>query len=1289
MKAELFLLFLFSFLQMLNTEENKKFFFKCGVDDYPITPKPALNSTPIFKDKRKLDDDGFKDFHIYLDLLNIQIGIKRYHLEEYEELFINSLKKVVKTLQTLLRVKPHKYAFIFYDEHLTNMGIEDWNRSMIGNKSLGSTYDLGVDLYIFGKFDENMDALATAGPVYMNTENMQPLVGIVNINAKVNYSKINSEDYFQSIIIHEFTHILGFLHSYFKDVYHNIFSRVDDYGIMRTYINSSKVIEVAKKYYNCPDVDGIELEESGGGGTAGSHWEARILLGDYMNGVVYPEEQVVSEFTLALLEDTGFYKANYYTGGLMRYGKGKGCDFIKKRCVNPSHEINPLFENEFYDSLASGFLDASCTSGRQSRTYYAWWQYGEIPEEYRYFENEHTGGFSPADFCPVAKEYGEDDHDSYYIGHCSHRGSGKYGNFISNKKEEIIDGNPVTISFSNRSEELYPITGETLSDHSYCYLSSLIKNEYTNYNLKTVRAICYESFCSDNSLTIKILDDYIVCPRSGGKIEVEGYNGYFLCPDYNLICTGTVLCNDLFDCVNKKSEFKPQTFNYDYEIKTSQNIENAEIAIAEEETNYELSSNGICTINCKYCKLNKICKKCRNDYGLVGSKENEEVICLPLSQLNIGYYKNNNNIYYRCMDHCDTCKDDISCEVCSSGFIYINNKCITPIENCEIYGADDKCNKCQENYALKEDNREECFSMNLFENYYTENDGISYYPCENKISKCSKCVYDKNDTFVKCFLCLNNYALYKNEELCLLKENINRIYIYLNETHIDKCSNIIGNCSECENNNTCLKCLNNYYMINDDKFNCFELSQFSRNNYYLNNEKTIYYSCNNTLYHNIENCKECINREICSICQDEYTFIDGDKSSCVKKEILKDKYIPDPLDSTNYIKCSLYFDNCNLCNNTQCISCEDGFVLTNDNNCVLNSSLYADNHLTSQININEKGEKDDNDNYFEIFIFQVQIINKRFTIYATFSMKLSKDFHIKLSVDLYKSQNKKRILQGPTQKDYEVNLYINRDNNLESGKIIELVSEEQFSDSDRIVINQNNENYDFGMKVLDNNNKILDTEENTKMINSMEMIDFSLLPADYPINIYYIKSSSSGCEFDLISNTQIKEKNQDIILNFVEKNNNNVKINVQCIFSKDNNDKIPCSLDQEINNNNYILDSYIGSSSNGIFNIMPERDKEFQLNCEKKNQGLSKGAIVGICLGAVGFLIIVIIIIVCICKKNEKIEYENVSKKKESRNIRLSSENPISSRNSTKKIKVYNKSEIDETRKKKKRKSKI
>ena len=121
---------------------------------------------------------------------------------------------------------------------------------------------------------------------------------------------------------------------------------------MRTYINSAKVLEIARKYYNCPDLDGVELEEFGGEGTAGSHWEARILLGDLMNGFAYTEEMVISEFTLALLEDTGYYKANYYTGGLMRFGKNRGCDFVKKQCVNKiTHKINPLFYNEFYDTI--------------------------------------------------------------------------------------------------------------------------------------------------------------------------------------------------------------------------------------------------------------------------------------------------------------------------------------------------------------------------------------------------------------------------------------------------------------------------------------------------------------------------------------------------------------------------------------------------------------------------------------------------------------------------------------------------------------------------------------------------------------------------------------------------------------------------------------------------------------------------------------------------------------------------------------------------------------------------
>ena len=258
----------------------------------------------------------------------------------------------------------------------------------------------------------------------------------------------------------------------------------------------------------------------------------------------------------------------------MRYGKNKGCDFLKNRCVDSNHEINPFFENEFYDSIKSpDNMDASCSSGRQSRTYFAWWIYSSLPSYYRYFTDETYGGFSPADYCPVSREYYKEAENAYYTGSCSNKGNGGYGTRIIYQVEETVKINETHYSqqtnryyYTSEYLQSLSITGETYSDHSFCYQSSLIKNNI-NFDSSIVRAICYESFCSDLSLTVKINEDYLVCPRAGGKIEVEGYKGFFLCPDYNLICSGSVICNDMFDCVEKNSTAKEESYIYDYTIK--------------------------------------------------------------------------------------------------------------------------------------------------------------------------------------------------------------------------------------------------------------------------------------------------------------------------------------------------------------------------------------------------------------------------------------------------------------------------------------------------------------------------------------------------------------------------------------------------------------------------------------------------------------------------------------------------------------------------------------------------
>ena len=108
-----FLLF-FLLFQIHQTKENMTF-FRCGVDDYYKTPLPANHFIKNEDDNRRLNDGEFKDFHIYLDLINIKNGIRQYHLEEYENLFINSLNKAVKTLENLLKVRPI-VNYVFTDE---------------------------------------------------------------------------------------------------------------------------------------------------------------------------------------------------------------------------------------------------------------------------------------------------------------------------------------------------------------------------------------------------------------------------------------------------------------------------------------------------------------------------------------------------------------------------------------------------------------------------------------------------------------------------------------------------------------------------------------------------------------------------------------------------------------------------------------------------------------------------------------------------------------------------------------------------------------------------------------------------------------------------------------------------------------------------------------------------------------------------------------------------------------------------------------------------------------------
>ena len=161
-------------------------------------------------------------------------------------------------------------------------------------------------------------------------------MGFVELRPNYDFSKKNSEKFLSLLLLHEITHVLVFSNSLFSSFQLKENTKILDSkiinGINRTLLCTPKVVQAARKHFNCSSIKGIELENQGIEGSIGSHWEARTMLGDYMIAIDYPEI-VISDITLAVFEDSGWYSVNYYTGGLFRYGKNMGCSFLNSTCL--------------------------------------------------------------------------------------------------------------------------------------------------------------------------------------------------------------------------------------------------------------------------------------------------------------------------------------------------------------------------------------------------------------------------------------------------------------------------------------------------------------------------------------------------------------------------------------------------------------------------------------------------------------------------------------------------------------------------------------------------------------------------------------------------------------------------------------------------------------------------------------------------------------------------------------------------------------------------------------------
>ncbi|CAG2066562.1 unnamed protein product, partial [Timema podura] len=184
-----------------------------------------------------------------------------------------------------------------------------------------------------------------------------------------------------------------------------------------TMMVTPKVLEEVRRHFNCPVLEGAELEDQGEEGTALTHWEKRVFENEAMTGT-HTQNPVYSRITLALMEDTGWYKANYSMAQPLDWGRNYGCDFAMKSCKEWMDNRTASGESihPFCNKVKRDPLETECTIDRSSVALCNLVEHQEkLPLLYQNFvsiphvppgkESYYGGSVTLADYCPYIQEF--------------------------------------------------------------------------------------------------------------------------------------------------------------------------------------------------------------------------------------------------------------------------------------------------------------------------------------------------------------------------------------------------------------------------------------------------------------------------------------------------------------------------------------------------------------------------------------------------------------------------------------------------------------------------------------------------------------------------------------------------------------------------------------------------------------------------------------------------------------------------------------------------------------------
>lgn len=180
-------------------------------------------------------------------------------------------------------------------------------------------------------------------------------------------------------------------------------------GIRFASIVTPKVRTIARNQFDCQSLEGARLENQPTRPEScfGDHWCGRLFYGEALSGVIAPTANIPSPLTLALMEDSGWYRANFTHSRMSFWGLGMGCDFVNQPCLVVEENgatVLPEYSRGFFCVSSQ---ERGCSSEHTHKQECQLLDYSLLvgstgPQHpFIYFSDPSLGGPKQTYFCPV------------------------------------------------------------------------------------------------------------------------------------------------------------------------------------------------------------------------------------------------------------------------------------------------------------------------------------------------------------------------------------------------------------------------------------------------------------------------------------------------------------------------------------------------------------------------------------------------------------------------------------------------------------------------------------------------------------------------------------------------------------------------------------------------------------------------------------------------------------------------------------------------------------------------